>query len=65
MMEEVSLASALGLHSEADAETACRLLQLHAGVLEGESRGSQEVGPTPYPVKRESYLKPKLYSHFN
>ena len=49
MMEEASLASALGLHSEADAETARRLLQLHAGALQGESHGSQEVGPTPYP----------------
>ena len=49
MMEEASLASALGVHSEADAETARRLLQLHASVLQGESCGSQEVGPIPYP----------------
>ena len=49
LMDEVSLALALGLHSEADAETARRLLQLHEGALQGESRGSQEVGPTPYP----------------
>ena len=49
MMEEASLASALGLDSEADVETARRLLQLHAGALQGESLGSQEVGPTPYP----------------
>ena len=40
MMEEASLASALGLDSKADAETARRLLQLHAGALEGELRGS-------------------------
>ena len=49
MMEEASLASALGLHFEADAETARRLMQLHVGAIESESRGSQEVGPTPYP----------------
>ena len=48
-MEEASLVSALGLHSEVDVETARRLLQLHAGSLDGELRGSQEVGPTPYP----------------
>ena len=49
VMEEVSPASALGLHSEADAETAYRLLQLSSAALEGESCGSQEIGPTPYP----------------
>ena len=49
MMEEVSLASALGLHSEAEAESAYRLLQLSAAALEGKSCGSQELGPTPYP----------------
>ena len=49
MMEEVSLMSALGLHSEADVETAHRLLQLSSTALEGESRGSQDVGPIPYP----------------
>ena len=59
MMEEVSLASALGLHSEADAETAHRLLQLFLAVLEGKSRGSQEVGPIPYP---DSYY---LIPHMN
>ena len=48
MMEEVSLASALGLHSEAEAESAHRLLQLSTAALEGESCGSQEVGLTPY-----------------
>ena len=48
-MEEASLASALGLDSEADAETARRLVQLQAGALQGESLGSQEVGPTAYP----------------
>ena len=48
-MEEASLASALGLDSEVDAQTAHRLLQLHAGALQGELCGSQEVGPTPYP----------------
>ena len=41
--------SAVGLHSEADAETAHQLLQLSTAALEGKSRGSQEVGPTPYP----------------
>ena len=49
LMEEVSLASALGLHFEADAESAQRLLQLSSRALEGELRGSPEVGPTPYP----------------
>ena len=49
MMEEASLALALGLYSKADAETAHRLLQLHSSALEGKSRGSQEVGPIPYP----------------
>ena len=49
MMEEASLASALGLVSEVDAETARRLVQLQAGALQGESLGSQEVGPTAYP----------------
>ena len=34
MMEEVSLASALGLHSEEDAETAQWLLQLSLTALE-------------------------------
>ena len=48
-MEEASLASALGLDSEADAETARRLLQLQAGALQGKSLGSQEVGRTAYP----------------
>ena len=49
VMEEVSHASALGLHFEVDVETAHRLLQLSLAALEGKSRGSQEVGPTPYP----------------
>ena len=48
-MEEVSLASALGLHFEADAESAQRLLQLSLLALEGELRGSSEVGPISYP----------------
>ena len=48
MIEEASLASALGLDSNSDAKIARRLLQLHAGALQGESRRSQEVGPTPY-----------------
>ena len=49
VMEEVSLALALGLYSEAEAESTHQLLQLSIAALEGESRGSQEVGPTPYP----------------
>ena len=49
LMEEVSLASALSLHSVADAESAQRLLQLSLLALEGKLRGSLEVGPTPYP----------------
>ena len=48
-MEEASLASALGLDSESDVETARRLVQLQAGGLQGKSLGSQEVGPTAYP----------------
>ena len=48
-MEEASLASALGLDSEADAEIARRLVQLQAGALQGKSLGSLEVGPTAYP----------------
>ena len=48
-MEEASLALALGLDSKSDAETARLLVQLQAGVLQGESFGSQEVGPTAYP----------------
>ena len=49
MMEEVSFALALGLHSEADTETAQRLLQLSLAALEGKLRRSQEVGLIPYP----------------
>ena len=41
VMEEVSWVSALGLHSEVEAESAHRLLQLSAAALEGESCGSQ------------------------
>ena len=48
-MEEASLALALGLDSESDAETARRLVQLQTGALQGELLGSQEVGPTAYP----------------
>ena len=48
-MEEASLASALGLDSKSDAKTARRLVQLQAGAFQGESLGSQEVGPTAYP----------------
>ena len=60
LMEEVSLASALGFHFEADSESTQRLLQLSLLALEGESRGSLEVGPTPYP---DSYfLMPTLTS---
>ena len=47
-MEEVSLASALGLHSKVDAESAQQLLQLSSLTLEGDSRGSLEVGLIPY-----------------
>ena len=49
LIEEVSLASALGLHSEADAESAQRLVQLFLLALEGKLHGSLEVGLTPYP----------------
>ena len=49
LMEEASLASALGLHSEEDAESAQRLVQLSSLALASEFRGSPEVGPTPFP----------------
>ena len=48
-MEEASLASALGLHSEADVESAQWLVQLLSLALAFEFHGSPEVGPTPFP----------------
>ena len=49
LMEEVSLASGLGLHSEADAESAQWVVQLSSLALEGKLHGSLELEPTPYP----------------
>ena len=49
LMEEASLASALGLHFEEDVESAQRLMQLSSLTLASEFRGSPEVGPTPFP----------------
>ena len=49
LMEEASLASALGLSSLAGADGAQRLQELSAAVLASEFRGSPEVGPTLYP----------------
>ena len=49
LMEEASLVSALGLTSQADADSAQRLVQLLAVALASELRGSPEVGPTPFP----------------
>ena len=48
-MEEASLASTLGLHSEADAKSAQQLVQLSSLALAGELSESSEVGPILYP----------------
>ena len=47
-MEQASPASALGLHSDADAESAQWLVQLSSLALASKFRGSLEVGPTPF-----------------
>ena len=47
-MEEASLVSALGLPSQAGADSAHRLVELSAVALASEFRGSPEVGPTPF-----------------
>ena len=49
LMEEASFASALGLPSQAGANSAQRLVELLAVTLASEFRGSPEVGPTPFP----------------
>ena len=49
LMEEASLASALGLPSQAGADSAQRLVELLAVDLAFEFRGSPEVGLTPFP----------------
>ena len=49
LMEEASLASALGLPSQAGADSAQRLVELSAVALGSELRGSPEVGPIPFP----------------
>ena len=48
LMEEASLASALGLPSQAGAHSAQRLVELSAVALASELRESPEVGPTPF-----------------
>ena len=59
LMEDASLAFALGLHSQADADSAQRLVQLSAITLASEFHGSPEVGLTPFP---DSYF---LILHMN
>ena len=53
LMEEASLASALGLPSLAGEDSGQRLQELSIVALASEFRGSPEVGPTPY---LESYF---------
>ena len=48
LMEEASFASALGLHSQADADSAQRLVQLSSIALASKFRGCLEVGSTPF-----------------
>ena len=48
LMEEASLASALGLNSQAGADSAQQLVQLLAVALASKFRGSPGVGPTPF-----------------
>ena len=50
LMEEASLASALGLPSQAGADSAQRLEELSTVALASESLGSPEVGPTRGPL---------------
>ena len=47
-MEEASLASALGLNSQAGADSPQQLVQLSVVALASEFRASLEVGPTPF-----------------
>ena len=49
LMEEASVASALGLHSEADADSIEQLVQLSSLALASEFHGSLEVGPILFP----------------
>ena len=49
-MEEASLASALGLHSKVDAESAQRLVQLSLLALASKLCGNPEVGLTLIPT---------------
>ena len=53
LMEEASLASALGLPSPAGEDSGQRLQELSAVALASKFRGSPKVGPTPY---LESYF---------
>ena len=48
LMEEASLTSALGLPSQAGADSAQRLVELSAVALASELRGCPEVGPIPF-----------------
>ena len=49
LIEEASLTSALGLPSQAGADSAQRLVELLCFALASEFRRSPEVGPTPFP----------------
>ena len=49
LMEEASLASALGLPSQVGADSAEQLVELSAVALASEFRGSPKVGLIPYP----------------
>ena len=49
LMEDASLASTLGLPSQAGADSAQRLVELSAVALASELRGSPKVGPIPFP----------------
>ena len=49
LIEDASLASTLGLPSQAGAQSAQRLVELSAIALASELHGSSEVGPIPFP----------------
>ena len=49
LMEDASLASALGLPSQVGAHSAQRLVELSVVVLASELHGSPEVGPILFP----------------
>ena len=49
VMEDTSLASALGLPSQAGAHSAQRLVELSVVALASKLHGSPKVGPIPFP----------------